>query len=524
MDVPRGMPPTSVHEVLGRALTKEHLETPAMSASVTPGHFRHRVGISDTYVLLDSWRKDPTRSEPSRGRYSFNLDPDGSTTAEAIGTSRKLRDTFELIADPFHIPLPLQTTLGPAAHDEAVVAVASLASAVEFPDVAVAAATTAALPAVTYDNGVAGVGATLTADALGALGTQDGVAIGLNDRLLVKDQSAALQNGVYQLSTVGDGATAFVLTRTTDADSETGLLGSNFIPSGGATYSDTRFYINELTLDIGTDDIDWAVYNPTVTAYADPIVSSATVLSHPYAPIPLGGRVSMFVREVPRQSYLGIEGRSHHVEFTARIVTGAAVDGSGETQQCLHLEPLVATLGRFIFATPLRELGHLEVEFRGAGEDLLQFSPDVFDLLFDLSGGAPRMYWPPTTIGELPARPTAAGGGRYFPLQVGDRVYISGLAANTAETPAVPIPRFSDYINRPAGHLVASLTDTGDGTGNFFVGLFPAITGLPAASIGFDGGLGTTTTVQVRVARHRLRIPLRFRSLDSAAENPLVAV
>lgn len=82
----------------------------------------------------------------------------------------------------------------------------------------VRAATTAALPAVTYANGSAGVGATLTADANGALPDQDGVTLVVNDRLLVKDQVAGLQNGIYVVTAVGDGSNPFVLTRATDSD------------------------------------------------------------------------------------------------------------------------------------------------------------------------------------------------------------------------------------------------------------------------------------------------------------------
>jgi hypothetical protein len=80
---------------------------------------------------------------------------------------------------------------------------------------AVRLATTAALPAVTAAG--AGVGHTLTADANGVL-TVDGVAPALNERILIKNQVAADDNGVYQLSTVGTAGVAFVLTRTTDWD------------------------------------------------------------------------------------------------------------------------------------------------------------------------------------------------------------------------------------------------------------------------------------------------------------------
>ena len=95
------------------------------------------------------------------------------------------------------------------------------------------AATATALPAVTYNNGVAGVGATLTANAVGAV-TIDGVAADtVGERLLIKDQAAALQNGIYEVTTVGTGAAALVLTRTEDADTADQILHAfTFIEEG----------------------------------------------------------------------------------------------------------------------------------------------------------------------------------------------------------------------------------------------------------------------------------------------------
>ena len=83
------------------------------------------------------------------------------------------------------------------------------------------AATTGNLNA-TYDNGSAGVGATLTnAGALAAL-TIDGVSLSTSDRILVKNQSDATENGIYIVTTVGDGATAWVLTRDVSYDTPDG--------------------------------------------------------------------------------------------------------------------------------------------------------------------------------------------------------------------------------------------------------------------------------------------------------------
>lgn len=67
----------------------------------------------------------------------------------------------------------------------------------------------------TYNNGTAGVGATLTAGSNTAL-TVDSVSVALNDRVLVKDQASTFQNGVYTETQVGTGSVPWILTRATD--------------------------------------------------------------------------------------------------------------------------------------------------------------------------------------------------------------------------------------------------------------------------------------------------------------------
>lgn len=86
------------------------------------------------------------------------------------------------------------------------------------PKESVRVATTAALPAATYDNGASGVGATLTADASGALPSIDGVGLAVGDRLLVKNQGDAIEHGVYVVTQLGDAGTPWILTRAEDAN------------------------------------------------------------------------------------------------------------------------------------------------------------------------------------------------------------------------------------------------------------------------------------------------------------------
>ena len=89
-------------------------------------------------------------------------------------------------------------------------------------------ATTANLQA-TYSNGTAGVGATLTNSASQAAFEVDGVTPSQNDRVLVKDQTAAAQNGIYVLTTVGSGSANWVLTRATPEDQPAELSGGSFV-------------------------------------------------------------------------------------------------------------------------------------------------------------------------------------------------------------------------------------------------------------------------------------------------------
>jgi hypothetical protein len=87
--------------------------------------------------------------------------------------------------------------------------------------------TTANLTA-TYSNGTAGVGATLTASANGAL-VLDTQAGNVNDRILVKDQTTRTENGIYTVTTTGDISNPFVLTRSIPEDQPAELSGGAFV-------------------------------------------------------------------------------------------------------------------------------------------------------------------------------------------------------------------------------------------------------------------------------------------------------
>lgn len=77
-------------------------------------------------------------------------------------------------------------------------------------------ATTANLTA-TYSSGPK----TLTNSGANAALSIDGVTLSVADKVLVKNQSTGSQNGLYTVTTVGDGSTPWVLTRSTDMDTAT---------------------------------------------------------------------------------------------------------------------------------------------------------------------------------------------------------------------------------------------------------------------------------------------------------------
>lgn len=138
----------------------------------------------------------------------------------------------------------------------------SVAQGLDVKD-SVRAATTAPLPAVTYANGTGGVGATLTANANGALPAQDGVTLVLNDRILVKDQVAGLQNGLYFVSQVGDGSHPFILTRTTDADSNAEVTAGLFtFVEEGTTQMDSGWVLTTTNpITVGTSSLDFTQFS-----------------------------------------------------------------------------------------------------------------------------------------------------------------------------------------------------------------------------------------------------------------------
>jgi hypothetical protein len=150
----------------------------------------------------------------------------------------------------------------------------SIASGINFHQSCVYA-TTVDLGTVIYNNGTAGVGATLTKDTPYATLSIDGHTFvspaDIGKRVLIKDQSNTAYNGVYTVTDVGSGSTAWVLTRATDFDSAgSGVdqidAGDFFLITAGATLANTSWVQQTpLPITIGTTGIVFTEFGAPVT-------------------------------------------------------------------------------------------------------------------------------------------------------------------------------------------------------------------------------------------------------------------
>jgi hypothetical protein len=138
------------------------------------------------------------------------------------------------------------------------------------PKASVVLATTANIAPYTYNNGTAGVGATITLTSTGNL-TLDGSVVTVNSRVLIKNevgafvnnttQSAAF-NGIYVVTTAGAPGVAAVLTRAADMNVWAEVPNAFTFVETGATLADTGWVCTaNQTGTMGTTQITWTQFS-----------------------------------------------------------------------------------------------------------------------------------------------------------------------------------------------------------------------------------------------------------------------
>jgi hypothetical protein len=208
----------------------------------------------------------------------------------------------------------------------------------------------------TYNNGTAGVGATLTNAGTQAALVIDGVAVSAADRVLVYEQTNQTQNGVYVVTDIGSGSTNWVLTRSDDADTfgfagpDTLSEGSTFFVQEGATGAGETYTCNTVgTITFGTTNITFAqissaqIYSAgtglTLSGTQFSITNTGTAGTYGSA-----STVPVFVTNA--------QGQVTSVTPTAIAISGAAVSGditgkSGGTVAALTAGTFLTSGGTF---------------------------------------------------------------------------------------------------------------------------------------------------------------------------------
>jgi hypothetical protein len=184
----------------------------------------------------------------------------------------------------------------------------------------------------TYNNGTAGVGATLTNAGTQAALVVDGVAVSVADRVLVYQQTTQTQNGIYVVTNVGSGSTNWILTRSSDADtyvinSAAGLSeGSTVFVQQGATGAGETYTCNTTgVITFGTTNITFAqISSAQIYSAGTGLTLSGTQFS-----ITNTGTAGTYgdAATVPVIT-TNAQGQVTSVTPTAITITGAAVSGN----------------------------------------------------------------------------------------------------------------------------------------------------------------------------------------------------
>lgn len=139
------------------------------------------------------------------------------------------------------------------------------------PVAAVAVVADPALPANTYNNGVSGVGATLTANSNGVL-VIDGHTTVAGDLVLITAESAPANNGLYTVTNPGSGGAPYVLTRAANYNVPSNINSTApiLVLGGSITNAGTLWALTSKVTTMGTDSLIFS-------QLTYPLVSTQTV-------------------------------------------------------------------------------------------------------------------------------------------------------------------------------------------------------------------------------------------------------
>jgi hypothetical protein len=207
-----------------------------------------------------------------------------------------------------------------------------LAAGINFHQPVVAA--TSGNLAGTYNNGTNGVGATITAASNGSIGTIDGASVSVGNRILLRAQTDAKQNGVYTVTAVGSAGAPWVVTRAADADNNpAGELATGdfvFVTSGSTNGSKGYILSTTGTITVGTTEISYSQFNASEAVIAGTnIVKTGETISVANAPT-FSGLVTAAAAGVAfsdgTQTMEGVPSRTPIIQKTASYTLSALTE------------------------------------------------------------------------------------------------------------------------------------------------------------------------------------------------------
>lgn len=230
---------------------------------------------------------------------------------------------------------------------------------------------------------------------------------------------------------------------------------------------------------------------PDVRADDDPIGGARSQLIH-------GSRVTLYFPELGEQSFFDFKDRRHHFEFDATLVGTVGSPGAK-----MKLTPVSDLSSVFTFTDPIKDIHGLTAQF---------FSPDQpLRLPPDEIHGITLVTTATNELQIVGTGTRSDGVALDFTalLVAGDRIFLDNVTIDptVATTNAREL---SAYLTKPDG-------------------LFVGTTGLTATAFRLDPdivpGLGasvtvtSTTPIRLRIAKNRLRIPLRCRCVKPRLTN-----
>jgi hypothetical protein len=146
-------------------------------------------------------------------------------------------------------------------------------------------ATAAALPSNTYNSGTHAI----TASANGAL-TVDGVGVAVADRVLVKNEGTASNNGLYVVTAAGGAGAPFVLTRTSDTDSSAELNNGLIIPiTSGTANANTLWVLTTTSITLDTTSLSFSMLPLAGYTASSPVTLTGNAFGLTTVPVAKGG-------------------------------------------------------------------------------------------------------------------------------------------------------------------------------------------------------------------------------------------